>query len=438
MRFTEKQRKNLRIAENVIFLLAFGLIMYQLIWGYGLHVYNSIKGKGYIGSVINPIINHQYIVGAGAIIIIVNSTLFLWEIISLISQLLKQEGSNAKGYDKYKFIFKKFSVSYKSAFLAMLVLEFLPKLILLNMFWIWLPHIQKIALFTINLQWYSWIYAYLCYELSSWIFHFSCHRIRLLWCLHSPHHAPTEINMTANWIHFFGEIYYSALIRLIILALLGINPVMFVLLLTIDHAWGIFIHISDRALKNGRLGILRHFIITPSHHRAHHAKNPLYIDTNFANVLPFWDWIFGTLQPLKEEVKPDYGITRDLDVTNFADLYLGEIYLLYQDVKNAKGIKNKLLYIIMPPGWAPGSAAKTALVVRREFLEAYPELGITSKNKLLAAIRSGSGMYKLKTQRNESLVTMMDGENKQNLHVSPDLQVSAFSPHVPISHEKAE
>jgi sterol desaturase/sphingolipid hydroxylase (fatty acid hydroxylase superfamily) len=397
MRFTKKLGKNLRTAENIIFIMAFGLIMYQLISSYGLHVYNSIKGKGYLGSVIDPIVNHQYSVGAASVIIILNSTLFLWEIISLIVQLLKQEGSNTRGYNKYKLIFKKFSVSYKSAFLAMVVLEFLPKLILLNMFWIWLPHFQKIALFTINLKWYSWIYAYLCYELSSWIFHFSCHRIRVLWCLHSPHHAPTEINMTANWVHFFGEIYYSALIRLIILSLLGINPVMFIVLLAIDHAWGIFIHISERALKNGQLGILQHFIITPSHHRVHHAKNPLYIDTNFANVLPIWDWIFGTLQPLKEEVGIDYGITRDLDVTNFSDLYFGEIYLLYCDVKNAKGIKNKLLYIIMPPGWTPASSAKTALALRRDFLETNPELGVTSKNRFFAAIRSVSEDYKLKS-----------------------------------------
>src|ERR1700761_6375673 len=153
MRFTKKLGMNLRTAENVIFILAFGLIMYQLISEYGLQVYDSIKGKGYIGSVTDPIISHQYSVGAGAIIIILNSTLFLWEIISLAVQLLKQEGNNT-GDNKYKLIFKKFSVSYKSAFLSMLVLEFLPKLILLNMFWIWLPHIQKIALFTINLKWY--------------------------------------------------------------------------------------------------------------------------------------------------------------------------------------------------------------------------------------------------------------------------------------------
>ena len=388
MGFTEKLRKSAGITENVIFVFAFGFIMYQLILSYGGRAYGSLKGHGYLATIINPILKHQYSLSAAAVIIILNSTLFLWEIASLMIQLVKQEGSNAKGYDKYKLVFKKFLVSYKSPFLALLVLEFLPRLVTLNVFWLWLPHIQKMGFFTINLEWYSWIYGYLCYEFASWVFHFTSHRVRFLWCLHAPHHAPTEINMSANWVHFFAEVYYSAFVRLVILTFLGVNPLMFIILLAFDSAWGIFIHISERALKNGRLGILHHFIITPSHHRVHHSKNPLYLDRNFANVLPVWDWVFGTLQPLKEDVKADYGLTRDLDVTNFSDLYFGEIYLLYRDVKNAKGIKNKLLYMIMPPGWAPAGASKTASVLRKEFLETSPELGITSKNIFLGRIKS--------------------------------------------------
>jgi hypothetical protein len=100
----------------------------------------------------------------------------------------------------------------------------------------------------------------------------------------------------------------------------------------------------------------------------------------------------------KKEVKIDYGIRRELDVTNFSDLYFGELYLLYHDVKNAKGIKNKLLYTVMPPGWTPASAAKTASALRRDFLETNPALGVTSKNRFLAAIKSGSEGYKFKVK----------------------------------------
>jgi len=398
MNFTKPPVKHWKIIENVIFAGAFVYITYSLISSYWRAAYGSVKGKGYIGSVIDPVSSHEYYKSAVAVMVVLNATFILGEILLLIIQLFKQEKSNAHGFNKYQRIFKQVAVNYKPSFLALLILELLPKLFLIHMFWIWLPHIQKIGLFTINLKWYSWIYAYLCWEFATWVFHFSSHRVRILWCIHAPHHAPSELNMTVNWVHFFAESYYSTLVHLVILTLLGIQPVMFIAIMAISSAWGIFTHISERALKNGHLGILHYLLITPSHHRAHHAKNPLYVDTNFATVVPLWDWVFGTLQPLKEEVKADFGLTRELDVTNFWDLYFGEFLLLYRDVKSADTLKNKLLYVVMPPGWTPACAAQTAAVLRRDFLKANPGLDTTSKNRLFAAIRSGSKAYRLKVK----------------------------------------
>ncbi|MBL0356429.1 MAG: hypothetical protein IPP72_05835 [Chitinophagaceae bacterium] len=118
----------------------------------------------------------------------------------------------------------------------------------------------------------------------------------------------------------------------------------------------------------------------------HHAKNPLYMDTNFCTFLPFWDWLFGTLQPLRDEVKIEYGITRKMDVTSFIDFYFGEIILLFHDVRNAKGIKNKFLYLIKPPGWNPEGIEHTAAIVREGFLKDNPGLNATSRNWLLGRV----------------------------------------------------
>ncbi|MFI5161416.1 MAG: sterol desaturase family protein [Sphingobacteriales bacterium] len=410
---TKKLDKNLKITENVIFIFAFGFIMYKLVSEYGMYIYDSIKGKGYIGAIVDPFITHQYYMSVVSVIIILNTTLVLWEIISFIVQALKQDGSSAKGYARFKLIYKKVAENFKSSFIALLILELLPKLILFHTFWIWWPHFQKLQPFTIDMSWYSWIYGYLCWEFSSWLFHFSSHRVRLLWCLHAPHHSPTDLNMTVNWVHFFAESYYSTLVRLVILTFLGVNPAMFLPMILIDSAWGIFIHVSERTVKNGQLGWLHHLIITPAHHRVHHAKSPLYIDTNFANVVPIWDWLFGTLQSIKEEVKTEYGVTRELDVTNFSDLYFGEIYLLWRDVKKAKGFKNKCLYIIMPPGWTPVSKAATAASLKREFLKTNPALGITSRNLVLTKIRSRFKLDKIDPQEAQIQESYIGGLNNE-------------------------
>lgn len=405
----KKPGKNWKGAENVIFAFAIGFVMYKLLSSYWLYMRASVHGQGYIGAIIAPFIAHDYHMSAIAVMAILNATLVLGEIIFFVIHLFRREGNALKGRSRLKAIFNKLSVNYKPSFMAMLIHQLLPKLILINMFWIWAPHFQKFALFTVSLTWYNWIYGYICWELSSWIFHFTCHRVRLLWCIHAPHHAPVQINMAVNWVHFFAEGYYSVFIHLLILTLLGVNPVMFIVLLSIDNVWGIFVHVSEDSLKNGQMGLLQHLVITPSHHRVHHSKNPLYIDTNFASALPVWDWIFGTLQPFKKEVKAEYGVTRDLDITNFTDLYFGEIFLLWRDVKNARGFKNKLLYIFMPPGWTPVSADKTASALRGGFLKTNPELGVTSRNRLLKAIRFLLKPGKLKTEEPAPVFVQNEG-----------------------------
>ena len=49
-------------------------------------------------------------------------------------------------------------------------------------------------------------------------------------------------------------------------------------------------------------------------------------------------------------------------------------------LKNAKGLKNKFLYLIKSPGWSPESVEHTAATVRDNFLKENPVLGITSKD----------------------------------------------------------
>ena len=192
--------------------------------------------------------------------------------------------------------------------------------------------------------------------------------------------------MTVAWVHFFAEGYYSALVQVPLLMLLGVEPGMLVVIMAFEVAWGTFIHAGERSFRTGRFGPARFVLITPSYHRVHHARNPLYMDTNFCSLLPFWDWMFGTLQPLRDEVKIEYGITRDINVTSFVDFYFGELLLLARDVRRAPDWRTRLAYLVMPPGWAPGDDSHTASSARRNFLTEHPELRPTGPRALLARL----------------------------------------------------
>ncbi len=77
---------------------------------------------------------------------------------------------------------------------------------------------------------------------------------------------------------------------------------------------------------------------------------------------------FGTYQDKEDELPIQYGITREMDSGSFFDVYFGEFKALYKDVKNAPGLKNKALYLIMPLGWSHIGEHQTAKIVRNQFL----------------------------------------------------------------------
>lgn len=268
------------------------------------------------------------------------------------------------------FLYKKFKViDYKVQFFTYVFNSFIGRFISIAAVAFCIGLLEKYAIIKTTFTWYWLIYGYVAWELSHFVYHYLAHKVRLLWCLHSTHHAPQAMNLSVTYAHFFLEGPYADVIRTSICIVLGVNPALLFFIMFIDGTWGAFIHAGENILKDGRLGFLNRIILTPSHHRVHHAKNPLYIDTNFCNLLNIWDKVFGTYIDEKKEVPIEYGITRKINLNNFWDVYFGEFACLFRDVRKAPGIKNKLLYIIMPPGWSHTGEHKTADIVRRDFLK---------------------------------------------------------------------
>jgi sterol desaturase/sphingolipid hydroxylase (fatty acid hydroxylase superfamily) len=275
--------------------------------------------------------------------------------------------------------YKKFRViHYKVQFFAYVFNRFVGQFLALAVTAYCIGLFGKYGIIKTTFTWYWFVYGYIAWELSHFVYHYLAHKVRLLWCLHSTHHAPQTMNLSVAYAHFILEAPYADVIRTSICILLGVNPAILFVIIFIDGVWGSFIHVGENVLKDGRLGFLNKIILTPSHHRVHHARNPMYMDTNFCNLLNIWDRVFGTLVDEKKEVPVEYGISRKMNPNNFWDFYFGEIVALGKDVKNAPGIKNKFLYIIMPPGWSHTGEHKTANVVKKEFLKNNEKKGLTA------------------------------------------------------------
>ncbi|MEO7048765.1 MAG: sterol desaturase family protein [Ferruginibacter sp.] len=229
---------------------------------------------------------------------------------------------------------------------------------------------EKHAILKSEPTWYWFLYGYIVWEFGHFIFHYFEHKVRLLWCLHSTHHVPQNMNLSVGFAHFFLEDPYANVIRTTTCILLGVSAPMLLAIMFIDGMWAGFNHLGENMSRTCKLGPLHKFILTPMHHRVHHGRNPLYIDTNFCNLLNIWDRVFRTYQPIDPKIPVEYGITRKMLPNSFLDAYFGEFVGLAKDITKAPGLKNKFLYIIMPPGWSHTGDHKTASKLRKDYIEA--------------------------------------------------------------------
>ncbi len=225
------------------------------------------------------------------------------------------------------------------------------------------------SFFRVGTQWYGLIYAFVVYEFFYWLQHWLAHKVRLLWCIHSPHHAPGGIHMAIGANHHFleGLVYFPFFFGFMT-ALFGVDPMIAVGLNVLDTVWGSYLHVSDEILREGRYGWVGRFMQTPAHHRVHHAKNPRYVDRNYNSITLLWDWLLGTLEPLRESEPVEYGITRPVDHGSYWDVHFGEFAALCRDLRSAKGPADVLGYLFRAPGWQPGDASHTASALRARLL----------------------------------------------------------------------
>ena len=102
-----------------------------------------------------------------------------------------------------------------------------------------------------------------------------------------------------------------------------------------------------------KMGVMEYIIVTPSHHRVHHAINPEYIDRNYGQIFIIWDKLFGTFQPELKEVPPVYGVKRPVHTWNPLLIGIQHIWLILKDAIRAQSWKDKIKIWFMPTGWRP-------------------------------------------------------------------------------------
>ena len=209
--------------------------------------------------------------------------------------------------------------------------------------------LDKLAIFEIKNTILVYIVAFLVIDFQSYWVHRWSHKINFFWNRHIIHHSSEEFNLACALRQSISGIFNYFTFLLIPAAIVGV-PEPVIATIAPLHLFAQFWYHTRHI---GKMGFLEKIIVTPSHHRVHHAINPEYLDKNLAAIFIWWDKWFGTFQEELEEIPPVYGITRPVSTWNPVKINFQHIWLLMKDAWRTKNINDKFRIWFMPTGWRP-------------------------------------------------------------------------------------
>lgn len=210
---------------------------------------------------------------------------------------------------------------------------------------------------------WAWAALFLLEDLTYYAFHRLSHERRFWWASHVNHHSSQHYNLsTALRQTWTGGVAGTWLLWLP-LSLLGFPPAMVAIQKGISLVYQYWIHTEAiRRLPPWFEAVFN----TPSHHRVHHARNPRYLDRNYAGILIVWDRLFGSFQPELDAEPCRYGIVKNLGGFNLLRVAFHEWIGLIQDI--ARQPRHILGWLFGPPGWSPDRSRETSAMLRAQWV----------------------------------------------------------------------
>ncbi len=224
-------------------------------------------------------------------------------------------------------------------------------------------------LFTFGFEPWWIVLAFVLDDLRYYWVHRFGHEIRWLWAAHIVHHSSQHYNLSTalrqTWTSFFA-LWWVVRLPLVFL---GLHPAVLAFCGGINLVYQYWIHTEAiRRFPPWFEAIMN----TPSHHRVHHATNPRYLDANYAGTFIVWDRLFGTFVPEDDAEPCRYGIVKSLGTFNPLRIALHEWVGIARDATGLS-LRQRLGYLIGPPGWSHDGSRKTSADLKREHLRRHPE-----------------------------------------------------------------
>ena len=209
--------------------------------------------------------------------------------------------------------------------------------------------VDQFGIFEIKSTFWLYVIAFIGLDFAGYWSHRFNHVVNVFWNRHIVHHSSEEFNLSCALRQTISAIVGIYFFLYIPLAIIGV-PANVVAIVAPIHLFSQFWY-HTRLIN--KMGWLEYIIVTPSHHRVHHAINPEYLDKNFSEIFIIWDKLFGTFQPELEDVTPVYGTKRPSNTWNPVIINFMHIWTIAKDAWFTKNWLDKIRVWFMPTGWRP-------------------------------------------------------------------------------------
>ncbi len=238
---------------------------------------------------------------------------------------------------------------------------------------------SKFALMHIEANFLAYFIGFIVIDFYGYWSHRLAHQINFLWNKHAIHHSSEEFNLACALRQTVSSFVNLFTFLLIPAALLGVPAKVIAIVLPIQ----LFLQFWYHTMHIKKMGFLEKILVTPSHHRVHHAINPIYMDKNHSQIFIFWDKIFGTFQEELVDVPPVFGITRPAQTWNPIRINFQHMWLLITDAWRAEKWKDKLTIWFKPTGWRPENFEEKYPVHKITDVYSFQKYGTGHSNKLM-------------------------------------------------------
>lgn len=218
--------------------------------------------------------------------------------------------------------------------------------------------------------WWQWLLVLLAVDFLYYWFHRACHENRFLWACHVTHHSGEEFNLTTA----LRQCSFQRIFEYMFMAPLALAGVPWQMMFICHGAVKIYqFWVHTRLI--GKLGFLEFILLTPSHHRVHHGRDPRYLDKNHGGILVLWDRLFGSYAEEIEE--PNYGLVKPLRSFDPLHANIHEYAGIFADMRRTRGFWNRLQILLRSPGWRPADLGgpRVASPVPQDYEKYDPQIG---------------------------------------------------------------